>query len=60
MRCRSCSASEIVAFADGVRKDKPDEALIDRAIAQYLDGIKLRNGVVRWSYLASLGLKANP
>jgi endoglucanase len=33
--------SEIVAFADGTRKD-----------------IRFRNGVVRWSYLASLGLKS--
>jgi aryl-phospho-beta-D-glucosidase BglC (GH1 family) len=52
--------NEIVAFADGRRKDKPDAAVIDRAIAQYLDGIKFRNGVIRWSYLASLGLKAAP
>ena len=50
--------SEIVAFADGTRKDKPAAAVIDRAIAQYLDGIRFRNGVVRWSYLASLGLKS--
>lgn len=52
--------SEIVAFADGKRTDKPDAALIDRAIAQYLDGIQFKNGVVRWSYLESLGLKASP
>jgi hypothetical protein len=52
--------NEIVAFADGKRIDKPDAALIDRAIAQYLDGILFRNGVVRWSYLESLGLKASP
>jgi endoglucanase len=52
--------SEIVAFADGTRKDKPDAAVIDRAIAQYLDGIRFRNGVVRWSYLESLGLKGAP
>ena len=51
---------EIVAFADGRRQDKPDEALIDRAIVEYLDGIRFRNGVVRWSYLESLGLKATP
>ena len=49
--------SEIVAFADGKRTDKPDEALIDRAIVEYLDGIRFRNGVVRWSYLESSGLK---
>jgi endoglucanase len=47
---------EIVAFADGTRKDRPDQALVDRAIAQYLDNILLRNCVVRWSYLESLGL----
>jgi endoglucanase len=52
--------SEIVAFADGKRRDRPPPALIDRAIAQYLDGIRLRNGEVRWSYLASLGLKSAP
>jgi len=52
--------AEIVAFADGTRRDKPAAAVIDRAIAQYLDGIKFRNGVIRWSYLASLGLKAAP
>ena len=52
--------NEIVAFADGKRKDKPAEVVIDRAIAQYLDGIRFRNGVVRWSYLESLGLKSAP
>ena len=31
-----------------------------RAIAGYLDGIRFRNGVVRWSYLESLGLKSEP
>jgi len=51
---------EIVAFADGTRRDKPAAAIIDRAIAQYLDGIRFRNGVIRWSYLASLGLKSGP
>ena len=52
--------NEIVAFADGKRKDKPPEDVIDRAIAQYLTGIELANGVVRWSYLKSLGLKGEP
>jgi aryl-phospho-beta-D-glucosidase BglC (GH1 family) len=51
--------SEIVAFADGTG-EKPAAALIDRAIAQYLAGLRLDNGVVRWSYLASLGLRAAP
>jgi len=49
-----------VAFADGKRLDKPPAETIDSAIAQYLEGIKFRNGVVRWSYLESLGLKAAP
>ncbi len=52
--------NEIVAFADGKRANKPDVALVDRAIAEYLDGIRFRNGVVRWSYLESLGLKGAP
>ena len=38
--------SEIVAFADGTRKDKPADAVIDRAFAQYLDGIKFKNGEI--------------
>jgi endoglucanase len=52
--------NEIVAFADGKRADKPSDELITRAVAQYLDGMRLANAVVRWSYLASLGLKAAP
>jgi aryl-phospho-beta-D-glucosidase BglC (GH1 family) len=52
--------SEIVAYADGARADRPPDALIARAIGQYLDGIVFRNATVRWSYLASLGLKAGP
>jgi endoglucanase len=52
--------AEIVAFADGTRHDRPAAAVIDRAIAQYLNGIKFKNGVIRWSYLASLGLKSAP
>lgn len=51
---------QIVAYADGRRQDKPAPELIDRAVAQYLDGIKFRNGTIRWSYLASLGLKDRP
>jgi endoglucanase len=51
---------QIVAFADGRRTDRPPPDLIDRAVAQYLDGIKFRNGTIRWSYLASLGLKRDP
>jgi endoglucanase len=52
--------NEIVAFADGRQRDKPAPETIDRAIGLYLEGIKFRNGVVRWSYLESLGLKAAP
>ncbi len=51
---------QIVAFADGRRADRPPAELIDRAIAEYLDGIRFRNGVIRWSYLESLGLKGAP
>lgn len=52
--------NEIVAFADGKRADKPSDELIARAMAQYLDGMRLANSAVRWSYLASLGLKGAP
>ena len=52
--------AEIVAYADGRRADRPPSGLTDRAIAEYLEGIRFRNGVVRWSYLASLGLKGGP
>jgi hypothetical protein len=51
---------DIVAFADGVTKTKPSNSSIDRAIAQYLEGMRLPNATVRWSYLASLGLKSAP
>ncbi len=49
----------IAAFADG-RGAKPDDKLIDNALRQYLHGMRLANTRVRWSYLASLGLKAGP
>lgn len=52
--------NEIVDYADGTRADRPPDALIARAMKQYLDGIVFRNATVRWSYLASLGLKAGP
>ncbi len=52
--------TEIVAFADGRTKTKPADALIDKAMAQYLDGVRLSNATVRWSYLASLGLRSAP
>jgi len=51
--------NEIVAFADGRISAKPTDALIERAVAQYLDGLRLSNATVRWSYLASLGLKTH-
>jgi endoglucanase len=51
---------EIVAFADGARRDKPSDELITRAMAQYLAGMRLANTTVRWSYLESLGLKGAP
>jgi hypothetical protein len=50
---------EIVAFADG-RGPRPSDALIEKAMAQYLDGMVAKNANVRWSYLASLGLKGAP
>ena len=49
---------QVVAYADGMRVDKPSDALIEKAVQQYLAGMPLRNATVRWSYLASLGLKA--
>jgi endoglucanase len=52
--------TEIVAFADGVTRTKPSDALIEKAMAQYLDGMRLPNATVRWSYLGSLGLKSAP
>lgn len=57
---RPAGWSEIVAYADGKRVEKPSQELIDRAIAQYLDGVRLANGTIRWSYLGSLGLKSAP
>jgi hypothetical protein len=52
--------NEIVAFADGRTDVKPTGALIDKALAQYLEGMRLSNATVRWSYLASLGLRSAP
>jgi aryl-phospho-beta-D-glucosidase BglC (GH1 family) len=49
----------VVAFADG-RSDRPDDALAEKAMRQYLRGMRLPNANVRWSYLASLGLKSTP
>jgi hypothetical protein len=52
--------NEIVAFADGRSKVKPSDALIEKATAQYLDGLGLAQATIRWSYLASLGLRSAP
>ncbi|HYX04319.1 MAG TPA: cellulase family glycosylhydrolase [Reyranella sp.] len=51
---------QIVAYADGRTSEKPSDAVIDRAIAQYLEAMRFKNGEIRWSYLASLGLKGAP
>ena len=51
--------NQLVAFADG-KGPKPAPEVIDKAVAQYLDGIRFANGTVRWSYLESLGLKEGP
>jgi hypothetical protein len=52
--------NEIVAFADGRTQVKPPDALIEKATAQYLDGLGLSQATIRWSYLASLGLRGAP
>ena len=51
---------EIVAFADGTRAEKPSPGTIELALVQYLDGMRLRNAKIQWSYIASLGFKAKP
>ncbi len=51
---------DIAAYADGRTDVKPPDAMIERAMAQYLEGVRLPNADVRWSYLASLGLKSAP
>lgn len=50
---------QIVAYADG-RGSKPPDALIEKAMQQYLERMRVANATVRWSYLASLGLRAVP
>ncbi|MBM3642768.1 MAG: glycoside hydrolase family 5 protein [Alphaproteobacteria bacterium] len=52
--------NELVAFADGRTREKPPAVLVERAVRQYLDGIRLARGEVRWSYLRSLGLRGAP
>ena len=49
-----------MAYADGRRMDRPPDEVVNRAVAEYLNGIRFQNGVVRWGYLASLGLKSAP
>jgi len=51
---------EIVAFVDGRTATKPPDALIQRAMTQYLDSMRLPDAAIRWSYLESLGLKSPP
>jgi hypothetical protein len=51
---------EIAAYADGRSDVKPSDAVIQQAMTQYLEGVHLPNAEVRWSYLASLGLKSAP
>jgi hypothetical protein len=51
---------QIAAYADGRTTTKPSDELIQRATQQYLEAARFRNATVRWSYLASLGLKAHP
>jgi hypothetical protein len=55
----------VVAVADRPRARWGDPLPLPRerfeaALAQYLDGARLANATIRWSYLASLGLKASP
>ncbi len=52
----------VVAIADRPpsRWDDPlplPRERLDAALAQYLDGTRFANGTIRWSYIASLGLK---
>jgi endoglucanase len=54
----------IVDFADRFADDSnvapPSQAVIERAFEGYLKAIEFKNCVIRWSYLAALGLKAGP
>ena len=48
-------------LSGGECTEHPDlEGLIARAMAQYLENMRLPNTTVRWSYLASLGLRSGP
>jgi endoglucanase len=57
---RPAGWNDIVAFADRRTSFKPAPEAIEQAMAQYLDGMRLPNATIRWSYLASLGLKSVP
>ncbi|MBV8192979.1 MAG: cellulase family glycosylhydrolase [Alphaproteobacteria bacterium] len=52
--------NELVAFADGRRRDKPAPEVTAHAIDQYLDSLPFSKCDIRWSYLESLGLKSSP
>ena len=47
-------------FADDTNAPPPSQAVIERAFDEYLKAIEFKNCVIRWSYLAALGLKARP
>ena len=47
-------------FADDTNAPPPGQAVIERAFDEYLKAIEFKNCVIRWSYLAALGLKARP
>jgi endoglucanase len=51
---------DIAAYADGRSNARPPDAVIEREMAQYLEGVRFPNTTVRWSYLGSLGLKSAP
>lgn len=52
--------NDLVAFADGRTPTPLPPEKAKRIAEQYLEGIQFRSGQVRWSYLASLGLKGEP
>jgi hypothetical protein len=47
-------------FADDADAPPPGQAVIERAFDEYLKAIEFKNCVIRWTYLAALGLKARP
>lgn len=48
---------DLAAFVDGPPTGGPPDDRLVRAAMQYLENLKLSRTTVRWSYLASLGLK---